>query len=146
MSFLFIEISILLKPRYPFLSLLRNGNQALCASNISNSPRHFAGSIEYLLLTVLVLKLVAYKVMFTLNWRPCPLFRKSFIFFSENGSTYRSVYTIKGIICHVNFRSWRPSMLSGNSSAVWIRAVVGLAAATALGLIVARTIRRLNIG
>ena len=37
-------------------------------------------------------------------------------------------------------------MLSGNSSAVWIRAVVGLAAATALGLIVARTIRRLNIG
>jgi high-affinity Fe2+/Pb2+ permease len=37
-------------------------------------------------------------------------------------------------------------MLSGNSSAIWIRAVVGLAAATALGLIVARTIRRLNIG
>nr|CAH0104267.1 unnamed protein product [Daphnia galeata] len=45
-----------------------------------------------------------------------------------------------------SFPSWRPSMLSGNSSAVWIRAVVGLAAATALGLIVARTIRRLNIG
>ena len=37
-------------------------------------------------------------------------------------------------------------MLSSNSSAVWIRAVVGLAAATALGLLLARTIRRFNVG
>jgi hypothetical protein len=90
-SFLLIVISILPKPRYPFLSLLRNGNQAPCASNISSNPRHFVANIEYLLLTVLVLKLVAFKAMFTSNWRPCHLFRKSFVFFSKNGSIYSSV-------------------------------------------------------
>lgn len=94
--FVLIEISTLPKLRYPFLSLLQNGNQALCASNICNNPKHFVANIEYLHLTVLVLKRVDYKVMFTSNWRPCHPFRKSLIFLSENGSSiYSPVCTVK---------------------------------------------------
>jgi len=64
-------------------------------------------------------------------------------FSAKTGRLKSDVYV--KIATMASFPSWRPSMLSSNSSGVWIRAVVGLAAATALGLLLARTIRRLNM-